>query len=363
MSTTPQGVAQNIASPNEGTFQSLFDQGAFEPPKPVEGNRDQSGRFAKVESEAAAASPDAARKTEAAPVAVQPEAAPQGEQQAAPEGEGDEHFDSVEQFLEKHKFDANSFLDLPTTVKINGETKQVPLKDVIKSYQLEGHVQNKSQELSRQQTQFETERQTAMQLIQQQLITGRNYVTMAQNALNHDFQQVNWQQLKAEDPVKFMLTQNDFAQRQALISQGLQQIESAQQAEAQRLQQQQAALLPQEKARMLDALPEWKDPAKLQEGMSRIATYARGLGFNDAELNGIFDHRYIQVLNDAAQFRALQAANPEALKRVRAAPQMAKPGTRTNTDPKQVARTQAMDRFKANPRDQDAQAALFEQLI
>ena len=68
------------------------------------------------------------------------------------------------------------------------------------------------------------------------------------------------------------------------------------------------------------------------------------------------------LLHDAARFAALQASSPQAVKRVRAAPQVATPGARITRDPKQVAIQQARERWKRNPKDTDAAAAVFEHL-
>ena len=178
-----------------------------------------------------------------------------------------------------------------------------------------------------------------------------------------EFNQINWAQLRQTDPVQWTALQLEFNNRSAAINQHLREVAAAQEAQSRQLQEQQAALLPKEREKMLEARPEWRDPVKFEADRKVMSSYAKALGFNDAELSSLADHRYMQVLHDAAQFRALQAANPETLKRVRAAPQMARPGTRTQRDPKTVAKQQAMERFTKNPRDLDAQSAFFETLV
>jgi hypothetical protein len=247
-------------------------------------------------------------------------------------------------------------------VKIDGEEKLIPLADVIKSYQLEGHVNNKSIQLSEAQKQFEAERQAAISLYQQQLQNARALSQIAAHDLLQEYQQINWQKLQAEDPLRFIMERQKFQDRQTAINAQMQQITEAQEAERQQLQQQQAANLPKEREKMLAARPEWRDPAKFEADRKVMTAYAKQIGFSDAEIAIVSDHRYMQVLADAAQFRALQAANPETLKRVRAAPAMSRPGTRTNRDPAQVAKQQAIERFNKNPRDLSAQEALFESL-
>lgn len=290
--------------------------------------------------------------------ALQPEV-----QQAEAEVEEGPEYASLDEYLKHAKLDPQAFQALPVRVKIDGKEQDVPLADVIKSYQLEGHVNNKSIELSNAQKQFEQERDAAIGLYRQQLTNAATLGQLAQAQLMGEFNQINWTQLRQTDPVQWTVLQQDFNNRSAAINQHLREVAAAQEAQSQELQKQQAALLPKEREKMLEARPEWRDPVKFEADRKVMASYAKHLGFNDAELNSLADHRYMQVLHDAAQFRALQAANPETLKRVRAAPQMARPGTRTQRDPKTVAKQQAMERFNKNPRDLDAQSAFFETLV
>jgi hypothetical protein len=357
MSTTPAGVTEGFKGTTEANFQSLFESGALN-----EGPTDP-GRFER-EEKPRATQPNPA-EIEAAKTPDKPEVEalqPEGKEAPAEVEEGPE-YSSLEEYLTQAKLDPQAFQALPVRVKIDGKEMDVPLADVIKSFQLEGHVQNKSQALAEQQRQFEQERDAAIGLYRQQLTNAQTLGQLAQAQLMGEFNQVNWTQLRQTDPVQWAVMQQDFNNRSAAINQHLREVAAAQEAQQQQLQQQQAALLPREREKMLEARPEWRDPVKFEADRKVMASYAKNLGFNDAELNSLADHRYMQVLHDAAQFRALQAANPETLKRVRAAPQMARPGTRTQRDPKTVAKQQAMERFNKNPRDLDAQSAFFETLV
>lgn len=351
METTQTGVshtpiAQTSSLPTEETFQGLFDAGALETPK--EGEKPKEGKAAPVAE---------------APVAEQENALEQGAEKPAEGEEETKDYESLDAYLKDAGVDPESFQTLPVTVKVDGQTKQVPLAEVIKSYQLEGHVNNKSIQLSQQQQEFAKEQEAARGLYRQQLTNSDALLKLAQTQLMGDYNRVNWQQLRVENPAEYAALSTEFQQRQGQIQQHLAQISQAQQAEAQRSEQERQKALPQEREKMLAVRPEWRDPAKMEAASKEISTYARKLGFSPAELGSIYDHRFMLVLSDAARFAQMQAAKPAALKQVRAAPVMAKPGTRTNRDPKQAARTQAVERFNKNPRDVDAQAAVFESLM
>jgi hypothetical protein len=162
-----------------------------------------------------------------------------------------------------------------------------------------------------------------------------------------------------EDPVKWSVMNTDFNQRAAVIDNHIQQAAQAEQQRQTMAQQELAQKLPQEREKMLELRPEWRDEKQFQAARGEMSSYARKLGFTDAEIQNVFDHRYMAVLHDAARYAQLQAQAPQAVKRVRTAPQVAQPGSRQTRDPAVVARQQAKEQFLKNRRDPDAQAAYF----
>ena len=336
------GTTQEGAPDLEATFQGLFDQGAFEPPKQEE------------VTEPEAKEPEVRQE--------EPEVKAEPEVKETEEEDNTEEYSTLDDLIKAKGIDPESVKSLPVTVKIDGEEKQVPLSEVLKSYQLEGHVNNKSIELSNQQKQFQAEQEAARQLISKQLQETKQLGDLAQQQLNYEYQNIDWNTLRQTDPAQWSALQMEFQQRQNQIQQYLGQIGEQEKAALEQSQAKAAQKVEAEKQRMFEKHPEWKDPAAFASARETISNYAKSLGYSDAELAQVQDHRLIDVLHDAASFRALQAAKPEALKQVRAAPKMGKPGTRNVTDPQQAKRQQAVDRFNANPNDIDAQAALFDVL-
>lgn len=346
--TNPLGGAQSV----EDRFESLWQGGAFDSQDPKEAAQLQAERQADTPA------PQAAKP--AVPVQADPEPAASASQAQQEEGPD---YANVEDYLQKAQIAPESFYELPVTVKIDGKTSQVPLKDVLKSYQLEQHVQQKSIAVSEAQKAWEAEQNQAKQALAQHLQTAQNLNQLARQQLLSEFKDVDWNRLRLENPLEWSVRNQDFQQKANALDAQLSQIQQFQQQQAQQAQQQQAAQLPKERDRMLEARPEWRDEKQFQAARSEISAYAQKLGFNAAELGSIFDHRYMLVLHDAARYAALQAQAPQAVKRVRAAPQQANPGARIQRDPKQVAATQAKDRFtKSRGRDSDAAAAYFEHL-
>src|SRR5579863_8416559 len=149
------------AMDTDSHFQGLWDSGAFDPngvpPKEPGGQDNPDAAQNGAQDEATPRTPEGNDETLEEP----------GE---AKEGaEEPKTYASLNDLLAAHKIDPESVMGLHVTTKIDGVETQVPLADVLKSYQLEGHVNNKSIEISAQKAQFEQERQAARTLFQQQI--------------------------------------------------------------------------------------------------------------------------------------------------------------------------------------------------
>ena len=347
MEATQQG-----APDMEARFQSLFDNGAFDP----QASQNQQ------------TSPEQTSKN------VQPESPPEPETSKAPETSPEvlqethidepENWESLDHFLQANELNPDEFRQIPVKVKIDGQEKAVPLSDVIKSYQLEGHVNNKSIELSEARKAFESEQEAARTLMKEQLQQNAALGELAMQQLTHEYQQIDWNGLRASNPGEYAALITEYNNRAAQIQNHLQTVQKKQQETEQAEHAKKTQNLQQERERLFSAKPEWKNPEAFAKDASDMTQYAKTKGYTDAEIGSISDHRWMQILHDAARYAALQAKTPEATKRVREAPKMqAKPGTRTNRDPQVAARQQAFERLKTNPRDIDAQSAAFEFLI
>jgi hypothetical protein len=357
---TTQPGAADFSMPDESAFQSLYDGGAFEPSTNANAAADAE---AQRRAQEGAQNAQTGQQEDGAQSQGQENGdGAQGQQdgqQAAAKTEEAPTYSSLDELLTSLKVDPASAKSLAVTVKVDGVETQVPLEKVLHSYQLEGHVNNKSIEVSNQKQALEQERVQWRQATQQALQQHQAMGQLAMQLINHDFQKVDWNTLRANNPAEFAALQSEFQQRQGQIQQFLGQV---QQHQAQAQHEQQQAMqqnLAAERDKLQQAIPEWRDPAAFEKDRQQIAQYARNLGFQDAELSQIFDHRYMRVLHDAARYRALQAAAPQALKQVRQAPPAAAPGSRTNANPSDSRRQAAIERFNRNPGDEDAQAAVF----
>lgn len=347
--TTLQGAAAPTESgllSTEAQFQSFFD--ADNAAEPERRQTDPAAQANGANQPEARTEAQANKPTD--PAASEP----------AEESEGAPQYQTLDELLAAHKIDPQSVRGLNLATKIDGVDGKATLADLLESYQLKGHVNNKSIEVSNQKQALEQERMQWRSSTQQALQQHQAMAQLAMQMINQDFSRVDWNALRVSNPAEYAALQTEFQQRQGQVQQFLGQV---QQQQAQAQQEQQQAMqqnLAAEREKLHAAIPEWRDPAAFEADRQKISQYARNAGFQDAELNQIYDHRVMRVLHDAARYQELQAANPELLKKVRQAPRMAAPGSRQEVNPSEVSRKQVLDRLNRNPRDEDAQAAAFD---
>jgi hypothetical protein len=308
---------------------------------------------------------------EHAPTAPTEAKAP-AEQSQAPEPEGapdaaeaQEAFVNLDDYLKKSGVERESFLQLPVTIKVGGKDEQVALKELLRGYQREADYTQKTQSLAEQRKAWDAEQAQVKQQLTQHFTNAKTLAQLAQNELTAEFQATDWKSLYANDPGRFAAEQQRFAMRNTQIQNALQQVEQAQQAHIAEAQKQQHQIALAERDKMLEHFPEWREPARFQAARTEMSSYAQQLGFTDADLNGITDHRVIRALHDASQASKIHAQKSQALKMVRTAPPMAAPGARVMSDPKAARLQQVREAGKAGrlARDPDAQAAAFSALV
>lgn len=352
-------------------FEGLWQSGAFDSQEPREAQQLQEGRARDSAREASLRGEPReptrqAPELRAVPTPVQPEpvepahvAEPVAEPAAVDEGP---EFSDLDDYLTKSSIERDSFLTLPVTVKVDGKSETVPLKELMDGYSREGNYTRRSQELANKQREWEGVQVQAEKVWQQNLNAAHSLFTLAQQQLFADFQGLD--QLKQTSPIDWAVKSQEFQQRLAGIQGHLANLNNVKAQQDQQRQAQLHTTLAQEQERMLDVMPAWRDTTRFKADTAEMQNYGRQLGFTDAELSQVFDHRYMQALYDASQYRKLQAQAPSAVKKVRAAPQASNPGARTPRDPTRVAATQANAAWKKSGyRDQAAGAAVFEGLV
>jgi hypothetical protein len=235
---------------------------------------------------------------------------------------------SLSELAEGLGWDLEKVLDLETPTKINGKEGKVALRDLVKSHQLEGHLNQGLMRLSEDRKAFEAETGRKVTEIQARVQQLNQAVSLAQKILDGEYADVNWQELQRTDPAAFQAKYGAYNMRldgirqlNETVNQENERVKATQQAD-------QKSYL-EEQSKLLDSkIPEWADKGKRDKDVSEMVTIlADSYGITEQEVRSCVDHRQILLARDAMRWQKLQKSKPATLNKVRAAPKLIKPGS------------------------------------
>lgn len=253
--------------------------------------------------------------------------------------------------------------DQLVTVKIDGKTEQVTLRELKRGYSGQQYVQQGMQQAAQARKQAEEvysallqERQQVASLLQQ-----------AQGGGVPQPPKEPPKELFTSDPIGYMEQKlkydDDLKHYQATMGQ-YQQVLQQQTAAQQRAME---AYLQQEQQQLLAVEPELADPKVAGKWKDRLLTKAPEIyGYSAEEISGVMDHRALRVLADALRYRELQAGKAGAQQKAEAAAKQTrgkvlKPGAKRPTSaPQQKALKQQKSRLKRSGRIEDAIGLLLD---
>lgn len=244
--------------------------------------------------------------------------------------------------------------------KVDGEEGRAKLADLVKSYQLEGHLNKRNMEVAEQQKALQAKQAELEQQAQARLQQLDDLAKLAVQELQQDYQAVNWSDLEQNDPAEYARLQIKFQQRQQRLSQAMQQMQAERERVTQTQREAYQRHLREESQRLLQAIPEWVDEAVAKKERAEIRSFALETGFRAEEVDNIADHRVVKLLRDAMRYRTLQQSKAEVTKKVRTAPKLVRPGQAPN--PKEQA-AQNLSKLKSAVRKSGGKEGIEALLI
>jgi hypothetical protein len=194
------------------------------------------------------------------------------------------------------------------TVTVNGKTEQIPLEEAVKGYQRQADYSRKTAALSEERKAFEAERQsvTTERAQYAQLLTALQQQLQALQP-----QEPDWQKLYDENPLEYVRQRDvwrETAEKRQAIAFEQQRLQAVQ---AQEQQQALAKLVQENRAKLTEAVPAWKDAKKWEADRPKLLEYGQKLGFTAEELGQTYDSRAVVALYKAMQYDALMANRPQ----------------------------------------------------
>ena len=212
-------------------------------------------------------------------------------------------------------------------VKAGGEEKDVTLEELVTGYQKGDDYTKKSQVLAEQRKAVEAEAHAvneAMQLRQEYA----QRLGQVQQLLSQNRDDVDLEDLRENDPIQYAIKVAEKTENNKKLQLLQQEQNNLANAQRQQVSQHQAKLVAHEAQMLTEKVKEFSDPKKSEQLKGEIRNFGKSIGFTDAELSQVYDHRHVMVMHKAAQWDKLQKANPSVNKKLAKAPKMSKKGNK-----------------------------------
>lgn len=245
-------------------------------------------------------------------------------------------------------------------VVVNGKTVEVPLSEVLASYQKDKAATERFEAASALKKEASAETQRAQQ---ERATYAANLERMGLQleAVLQSHAGVDWEALAKSDPAEWVVQRNLAEKQQTQLNQiNQQRAQIHQQMQAERAAAHQSYMQEQSQA-LLAKLPTWADESKANAERAALKAYLIKEGYDEAAIGGISDHKAVILARKAMLYDQTIAKAVAASKKVATLPQkVERPGVADT--PVMDKRSAAFQRLSKSGRVEDA-AALFSALL
>jgi len=240
-------------------------------------------------------------------------------------------------------------LNALVTVKIDGKTMQVPLREAVEGYQRQSDYSRNIVAIKEEKQRLDFERAHMRQALDVAIPLLQSQVEV----------EPDWAAIHREDPINYPILRDQWKDRQERLNS--MKYEQARLYQAQQEQEMVARkrLVEEGGKYLAQTFNEWENPEKRQAATRELRTYGVKQGFTDEELGQVYDPRYVVILEKARRYDALQSNRPKPVRQE--GPKAMRGGANTGTPMRGNDMQRVQQRLKASGHVNDA-AAYFSLL-
>jgi len=246
--------------------------------------------------------------------------------------------------------------DSTFTVKVAGQELKVTLDELKKGYSRDADYRRKTEELSFEKKQFQSETEQQRQDYSKRITELNQILAFTQQQLNSEINNVDLNKLYEEDPVEATKVERQIRLKKEKMMDAANKLQQE--------QQRQLSSYVQEQQRILaEKMPEFNDAQKASTTKNNLRNFLNSYGFKDTEIGQIYDHRIVMLVNDALKYRNVKNVKPVS------AAQASKPGKflssgvkKDSNDMNFQRRKEKLGRLKKTGNVKDA-ASIFYDII
>jgi len=246
--------------------------------------------------------------------------------------------------------------DSTFTVKVAGQELKVTLDELKKGYSRDADYRRKTEELSFEKKQFQSETEQQRQDYSKRITELNQILAFTQQQLNSEISNVDLNKLYEEDPVEATKVERQIRLKKEKMMDAANKLQQEQQRQLSSYVQEQQKIL-------AEKMPEFNDAQKASTAKNNLRNFLNSYGFKDAEIGQIYDHRIVMLVNDALKYRNVKNVKPVS------AAQASKPGKflssgvkKDSNDMNFQRRKEKLGRLKKTGNVKDA-ASIFYDII
>ena len=232
------------------------------------------------------------------------------EQEISEETETQDEVSEQDVSQDEEQIDTQEKLEDSTyKVKVAGQELEVTLDELRNGYSRDADYRQKTEELSNQRKNFQSESEKQRLNYSQKLNQVNELMSMAQKELNAEKNSVDLEQMYEDDPTEAMRVEHRLRKKQERLDSVKAKTQAEQKVQFDTFLQEQKQLLEKK-------MPEFTDPAKVSTLKANMKSTLNNYGFNDQEVAQVYDHRIVMLVNDAMKYRNLQNSKPNLAKKI-----------------------------------------------
>jgi len=258
----------------------------------------------------------------------------QDEEETEESEEEDWFPNDLSELAEAMQVDLDALKAIKVKTKVDGVESDVPLGEVIKNYQINKSLTERSEQLAHNRKAFEQQATEFQAARDQQIQQWQMWNGVLEQRLKDQVGAIDWQQLREDDPAEYAAKRQEFTERIAEIENLKAQVAQQAQAHAYERAQQWQQQFEQTLQENIKALPElvedWKGkPDKMREEMTNLKTYL-GSFFTPEEVSQVYDARHIAIARKAMLYDELVKKGGAKMPALKQKPKFIKPAARNS---------------------------------
>jgi hypothetical protein len=195
-------------------------------------------------------------------------------------------------------------------VKVGDDTSVVDIPTLVKGYQTDKYNTQRSQQIAEERRQVEEAAEKIITNYKSKLTDAEKLTEILHNSLLGEYQNINWEKLRAANPGEYAALMQDFRSRSDKINEMYEAIQQQKAHEEQEqsvvAQQRRQQHLERQIELTLEKNPDWASPEAFKAGMDGVTSFFQeNYGIEPELILNLADHRIIEVFKDAKKGREL----------------------------------------------------------